>query len=135
MVKHRAQNRLLRLVMGIMLPPILMSMGYVVINAVKGSVHIGLAIGWLTFYSSFRLVAIQLLVYSGLMEFLVIPKFKNIHTVAFISGLLLLLIIVSAFVTFFGPTLTPFENDRLTPVLGFVIGGLLGYGLKLSTQN
>ena len=70
-----------------------------------------------------------------LNNMLFILKFWNNHTVAFISGLLLLLIVVSAFVTFFGPTLTPFENDRLTPVLGFVIGGLLGYGLKLSTQN
>ncbi|MEM9808189.1 MAG: hypothetical protein AAF959_23225, partial [Cyanobacteria bacterium P01_D01_bin.56] len=113
----------------------LMAISYVLINTWHGSVQMGLAIGWLTLSQAFQTAGIQLFVYSLLMEFLVVPKLKNIHVVAIVSGLLLLLTVFSAFLTFFGPKLTPFENDRLTPVLGFVIGSLLGYGLKLSVQS
>lgn len=127
--------RLIRLILGVLLPPVLMAISYVLINTWHGSFQMGLVIGWLTLSQAFQTADIQLLVYSLLMEFLVVPKLKNIHVVAIVSGLLLLLTVVSAFLTFFGPTLTPFENDRLTPVLGFVIGSFLGYGLKLSTQN
>ena len=126
--------RLIRLTLSILVPPVMMAISYVLINTWHGSFQIGLAIGWLTLTQAFRIASIQLLAYSLLMEFFVIPKLKNIHTVALISGLLILLIIASAFLASFGLTLTPFENDYLTPVLGFVIGSLLGYSLKLSTQ-
>ncbi|EKU99508.1 hypothetical protein Lepto7375DRAFT_1563 [Leptolyngbya sp. PCC 7375] len=128
-------TRIIRLALGFLAPPALVAISYIVLNTWQSSFHVGLAIGWLTFYAGLRYAGIQLLAYSLLMEFLVVPKLKNIYTVTFVSGLLLLLTVISAFMRFFGPHLAPFENDRLTPVLGFVIGSLLGYGLKLSAQR
>ena len=135
MVKRLMRSRFLRLVVGVITPPILMALSYIFINTWHGSVHIGLAIGWLILTQAFTTAGIQLLAYSLLMEFLVIPKLKNIYTVTVVSGALLLVTVASAFIAFFGPTLTPFENDRLTPALGFAIGSLLGYGLKLNAQT
>ncbi|MEO0394765.1 MAG: hypothetical protein AAF243_02115 [Cyanobacteria bacterium P01_A01_bin.137] len=135
MTNFWASARLIRLILGFILPPVLMAISYTVLNTWQSGLQMGLAIGWLTFYSSWQFASIQLLTYSLLMEFLVVPKTKNIYAVTITSGLLLLVTVASAFIAFFGPTLTPFENDRLTLVLGFVIGSLLGYSLKLNAQN
>ena len=135
MTNFWASARLIRLMLGFILPPVLMAISYTVLNTWQSSLQMGIAIGWLTFYSSWQFASIQLLTYSLLMEFLVVPKIKNIYAVTITSGVLLLVTVASAFIAFFGPTLTPFENDRLTPALGFAIGSLLGYGLKLSAQR
>ena len=135
MTNFWASARLIRLMLGFILPPVLMAISYTVLNTWQSSLQMGIAIGWLTFYSSWQFASIQLLTYSLLMEFLVVPKIKNIYAVTITSGVLLLVTVASAFIAFFGPTLTPFENDRLTPALGFAIGSLLGYGLKLNAQT
>ena len=135
MTNFWASARLIRLILGFILPPVLMAISYTVLNTWQSGLQMGLAIGWLTFYSSWQFASIQLLTYSLLMEFLVVPKIKNIYAVTITSGVLLLVTVASAFIAFFGPTLTPFENDRLTPALGFAIGSLLGYGLKLNAQT
>ena len=135
MTNFWASARLIRLMLGFILPPVLMAISYTVLNTWQSSLQMGIAIGWLTFYSSWQFASIQLLTYSLLMEFLVVPKIKNIYAVTITSGVLLLVTVASAFIAFFGPTLTPFENDRLTPALGFAIGRLLCYGLKLSAQR
>ncbi|MEO0867026.1 MAG: hypothetical protein AAFY17_01015 [Cyanobacteria bacterium J06642_11] len=122
--------RLVRLIVGVLMPPLLMAISYLLLNTWHGSFSMGIAISGLMLTQTFTTAGLQLLIYAVLMEFLVVPKLKNIHGVACVSGGLLLLTVVSAFLVFLGPTLTPFEHDRLTPVLGFIIGGLLGYGLK-----
>ena len=71
--------RLIRLILGILVPPVMMNISYILINTWHGSFQIGLAIGWIILTQSFHTAGIQLMAYSVLMEFLAIPKLKNIY--------------------------------------------------------
>ncbi|WP_215618629.1 hypothetical protein [Leptothoe kymatousa] len=113
------------------MPPVTIAVSYVLINIWASNFNIGLAIGWLILDYSLRLAIFQLLAYSLLMEFLIVPKLRNIYAIAIISGILMILAITSTFMAFFGQgTTAPFAYDKLTPVLGFTIGAVLGYILK-----
>lgn len=135
MANFFTRARLLRLALGCLTPPVLMAIAYGVINLVLGGPMVSIAAGWLTFYFAIRTAGMQLILYSLAMEFLIVPKVKNIHGVALVSGVIMTLIVATAFITFFGRAFAPFERDMLTPILGFILGGLLGYGLKRNYQT
>ncbi|MBX2862497.1 MAG: hypothetical protein KTR27_03010 [Leptolyngbyaceae cyanobacterium MAG.088] len=135
MANFFTKARLLRLAIGCLIPPVLIAIAYAGINLVASGPIVSLAAAWLTLYFAIRIAGIQLVLYSLAMEFLIVPKLKNIYGVALVSSLMMTLIVATAFITFFGRTFAPFERDILTPILGFILGGLLGYGLKRHYQN
>lgn len=135
MANFFTKARLLRLAIGCLVPPVLIAIAYAGINLVVGGPIVSLAAAWLTLYFAIRVAGVQLLLYSVAMEFLIVPKLKNIYGVALVSSLMMTLIVATAFITFFGRTFAPFERDILTPILGFILGGLLGYGLKRHYQK
>ncbi|MEM9484358.1 MAG: hypothetical protein AAGA83_11765 [Cyanobacteria bacterium P01_F01_bin.116] len=135
MANFFTRARLFRLAIGCLIPPVLIAIAYAIINLIFNGPMASLTAGWLTLYFAIRITGIQVLLYSLAMECLIVPKLKNIHGVALVSGLIMTLIVATAFITFFGRTFAPFERDILTPILGFILGGLLGYGLKRSYQK
>ncbi len=109
---------------------ILMALIFSVVNTLKGGMSQGVAIGVLVLYASVIISGVQVVVYSLIMEFLVNKIIKSIHAVAILSGLLGFMVVTSAYFILGGFEMRAFERDPYTPVIGLIIGILMGYTLK-----
>lgn len=104
--------------------------GLVVGGSIKESFTAGSGFAVLSFF----LAGLQLLAYTFVLEFLINPKIKNIYYVSFISGLLGVVVYLSAW-SFFTSGLKEligiFINELYhLSIASFIIGLVLGYILK-----
>jgi len=121
--------RIIRLTLGFLVPILGFALVASLVHVVMGSSRI-LDIFIFVLYGGIMLAGIQTLAYTIVMEFVVMKYVKTSHGVAFVSGMLGILVSLSAGLALYGINLRVFVQDPYVPVVGFILGVALGYGLK-----